>query len=233
VLGLAPVLIGDGPVLEVAPDADAGWVRRVVRETAERDHSALTGPLPAGRLLEELLLGAALRHDLPTMRRLLTGWMAALPGATADNVVVERDTFARLDGSVADQGDVLRRFAQTLLDGVYPHPWPAATEVATLTAILHGAAGLPADVPATPIDDRPVLDARREHEEQLRALRRQLADAASRVQWYEAELDKRDGQLRTANMKIAAFSGSLSYRAARLGLKAARKARNRLRKGTT
>jgi hypothetical protein len=230
-LGLPPVLLGDGPVVELAPDAEAGWVRRVVRETPDRDLSALTGPLPAGRLLEELLLGAGLRHDLPTMRRLLTGWMAARPGATADNVVVERDTFAQLDPSVADRGDVLRQFARTLLDGVYPHPWPAATDVDTLTAILHGAAGLSADVPETLPDDPPAPDPRREHEEQLRALRRQLADAAARVQWYEAELDKRDGQLRTANLKIAAFSGSLSYRVARLGLAAARAARNHLRKG--
>jgi SAM-dependent methyltransferase len=230
VLGLAPVLIGDGPVLEVTPEA-GGWIRRVARETPDRDLSALTGPLPGGRLLEELLLGAGLRHDLPTMRRLLTGWLAALPGVTADNVVVERDTFARLDPSVTDQGDVLRRFAQTLLDGVYPHPWPAATDLDTLTAILHGAAGLAAASPPAPLEALPAPDSRREHEEQLRALRRQLADAASRVQWYEAELDKRDGQLRTANLKIAAFSGSLGYRVARLGLGAARKARNHLRKG--
>ena len=233
VLALPPVLAGDGPVLEMAPDAEAGWVRRVVRETPDRDLSALAGPLPAGSLLEELLLSAGLRHDLPTIRRLLTGWMAARPGATADNVVVERDTFALLDPTVPEQPDTLRRFAQTLLGGVYPHPWPAATDIDTLTAILHGAAGLPADVPVIPTDAPPAPDSRREYEEQLRALRRQLADAASRVQWYEAELDKRDGQLRTANLKIAAFSGSLSYRVALLGLKAARKARNHLRKGTT
>jgi hypothetical protein len=235
VLTLPPVLIGGDPhtgdaVVEVGPDGETGWTRRVVRG------NAAGGPLPTGRLLEELLLGAALRHDLPTLRRLLTGWMAALPGATADNVVVDHDRFAVLDPSGPETPDPLRRFGQTLLGGVYPHPWPAATDLGTLTAILHAAAGLPADTPmpaaAEELTDV-APDARREHEEQVRALQRQLADAASRVQWYEAELDKRDGQLRDAHFKIAAFSGNLSYRVARLGLRAARTARNHLRKGTT
>jgi SAM-dependent methyltransferase len=239
VLTLPPILIGgDQPtgdaVVEVGPDGEAGWTRRVVRG------NAADGTLPTGRLLEELLLGAALRHDLPTLRRLLTGWMAALPGATADNVVVDHDRFAVLDPSRPETPDALRRFGQTLLGGVYPHPWPAATDLGTLTAILHGAAGLRADAPApaaaegsTDTDTEAAPDSRREHAEQLRALQRQLADAASRVQWYEAELDKRDGQLRDAHFKIAAFSGNLSYRVARLGLRAARTARNHLRKGTT
>jgi len=232
-LALPPVLLGDAPVIEIAPDPDGGWVRRVVRPEPGRDLSALTGPLPAGRLLEELLLAACLRHDLPVIRRLLTGWVAALPGATADNVVVDHDAFMLLDPSVPAQPEVLRRFAQTLIGGVYTHPWPAAIDLGALTAILHGAAGLPTGVPAIPDDDFAAPDSRREHEEQIRALRRQLADAASRVQWYEAELDKRDGQLRKAHRQIAMFSGHLSYRVAKLGLKAAREARNRLRKGTT
>lgn len=231
---LPAILIGDDSsvegraVVEIVPDAEAGWTRRVLRGHAPE------GPLPPGRLLEELLLGAALRHDLPALRRLLTGWMAALPGATAGNVVVAGDRFARLDPGVPEVPDPLRRFGQTLLDGVYPHPWPAATDLDTLTAILHGAAGLPVfgSLPA-PAGDPAAPASRREHEEQIRALQRQLADAASRVQWYEAELDKRDGQLRDAHLKIAAFSGNLGYRVARLGLRAARKARNHLRKGPT
>jgi multidrug efflux pump subunit AcrA (membrane-fusion protein) len=155
--------------------------------------------------------------------------VAAWPDATADNVVVAGDVFARLDPSQPPQQDVLRRFARTVIAGTYAHPWPAATDVDALTAILHGAAGLPAVLgdEAEP----PFPDARREHEEQLRALHRQLADAAARVQWYEDELDKRDGQLRKARLQIAAFSGTVGYRVAKLGFTAARTARNRLRKG--
>jgi SAM-dependent methyltransferase len=212
---ISPALIGGGSIVEVGPDAEGGWT-----------------PLPAGRLLEELLLGAALRHDLPTLRRLLTGWMAALPRATADNVVVDHDRFARLDPAVPETDDALRRFGQILLGGAYPHPWPATTDLETLTAILRGAAGLPAGTPVpAPAGGSPAPDSRREQEEQLRALHRRLADATSQVQWYEAELAKRDSQLRDAQIKIETFSGNLSYRVARLGLRAARRARTHLRKG--
>ncbi|MEU8815533.1 hypothetical protein [Actinoplanes sp. NPDC048796] len=243
-LSLPPVLIGDGPVVELAPGRDGGWTRRVLREVPGRDLSALNGPLPRGRLLEELLLAACLRHDLPIVRRLLTGWTAAHPGAAADNVVVHEDnstelthpelTYTVLDPSVPPQTDVIRRFAQTLLGGGYAHPWPAAVDLPTLTSILHAAAGRPADAEtgdAAAGEDPPLPDARREHEEQIRALRRQLADATTRAQWFERELGRRDAELRKARMQIAAFSGSVSFRVAKLGFGVARKARNRLRKG--
>jgi SAM-dependent methyltransferase len=231
VLAIPPVLSGDGPVVELAPGPDGAWQRRVLH-AAGRDRAVLNGPLPVGRLLEELLLAASLRHDLPVLRRLLTDWHATQPGATADNVVVHHDTYALLDPSVPPQTDVIRRFAQTLLSGGYAHPWPAATDLPTLTSILHGAAGLPDDVPAIPADEElPLPDSRREHEEQLRALRRQVADASARAQWYERELNRRDKELRKAREQIAIFSGTVTYRAAKIGIAAARKARNRLRKG--
>ncbi|XVV13164.1 class I SAM-dependent methyltransferase [Actinoplanes sp. CA-131856] len=228
-LALPPVLIGDGPVVELA-HGNGGWTRRVLREVAGQDLSALNGPLPEGRLLEELLLAACLRHDLPIVRRLLTGWTSAHPGAAADNVVVHENNYTVLDPSVPPQTDVIRRFAQTLLGGGYAHPWPAAIDLPTLTSILYAAAGLPGD-DEEPGEEPPLPDSRREHEEQIRALRRQLADAASRAQWFERELNRRDSELRKARMQIAAFSGSVSFRVAKLGVGVARKARNRLRKG--
>jgi hypothetical protein len=244
-VGLPSVVLGDGPVIEVAPGLDGDWVRRVIRPVPDRDLSALNGPLPVGRLLEELLLGAALRHDLPMLRRLLSGWIEALPEATPDNIVVHdpsnhpttapdrtKDSFRLLDPSLPARTEVLRGFAQTLLGGGYAHPWPAATDLPTLTSILHGAAGLPDTVPAVdPGAEPPLPDSRREHEEQLRALRRQLADAASRSQWYERELDRRDKELRKARLQISAFSGTVSYRVAKLSVRVARKARNQIRKG--
>lgn len=212
-LRLPPVRLGD---VELTTDPDGRWVR------------SDGVPLPVGRLLEELLLGACLRHDLPMVRRLLTGWLAAAPTATADNVVLHHETYAVLDPTAGPQPDVLRRFARTLLDGGYAHPWPAATEVGTLTAILHGAAGRTDTVPDQPTgDDPPPLNPR----EQLLALRRQLADAASRAEWYERELDKRERELRKARLQIAAFSGTVGFRVAKLGFGVARKARNRIRKG--
>jgi len=205
-LQLPPVLIGDGP---------------------------LARTLPPGRLLEELLLAACLRHDLPTARRLLSGWLAALPDVAPGNVVVDGETYTKLDPSVPPRADVLRGFATTLLTGGYAHPWPAATDLRTLTAILHGAAGLPGDVPAVPPGDQPpVLDSRRDHEEQVRSLRRQLADADARAEQYEREIAKRDAELTKARVQIATFSGSFGYRMAKLGYGLARKARQSLRKRT-
>jgi len=205
-----------GAVSEVAPGPDGEW------------------PLPAGRLLEELLLGACLRYDRPALRRLLTGWTAALPQTPADNVIVRDDSFAVLGPGAGEQPDVLRRFARTLLTGGYAHPWPATTDLQTLTAILHGVAGLPGDVPEPrPGEDPPQPDSRREHEEQLAALHRRLAEAESRTAFFESELGKREGDLQKARLQIATFSGSFGYRFAKLGYGVARKARNRLRKGTT
>ncbi|WP_412738947.1 hypothetical protein [Krasilnikovia sp. MM14-A1259] len=240
-----------GPVLELGRDREGGWVRKAVTgaagATPGRDPSALDGPMPAGRLLEELLLGACLRHDLPTIRRLLTGWAAWLATlgaprahATVDNVVLDGDTYALLDTSLRDPDppgvpeaatDALHRLAHTLISGGYVHPWPAATDADTLTAVLAGAAGLDVRPQTTPIRaEPPEPDSLREHEEQLRALREQLADATTRTAWYEQELALRDTELRRAHLQIAVFSGSLGHRLARLGLTAARRARTALRR---
>ncbi|MFC7529566.1 hypothetical protein [Actinoplanes sp. GCM10030250] len=217
---IPPALLTSGSsVIEIA-GGPGEWQRRVVR-----GDTGLGGPLPTGRLLEELLLTAALGHDLPSLRRLLTGWMTALPHAAAENVLVEGDRFALLDPSVAERPDVLGRFARTLLTGGYAHPWPGVTEVDRLTKVLAGAAGLPGTPPVP--DPEPAPDIRRQHEEQLDALRRRLADATERNHFYEAELEKRDAELGRAKSQIAMFSGSLGYRAAKAGLVIARKALRR------
>jgi hypothetical protein len=227
-LGLPPVLMstGDGSVLGIAPGPDGDWVRRTLQGTTPE------GPLPTGRLLEELLLGASLRGDLPALRRLLGGWMAALPAVPAENIVVDHDSFVVLDPSAPTVADPLRQFAGTLLTGGYANPWPAYTELGTLTAILRGAAGLPGDYPAVMDGEDPLVpDSRREHEEQLRALRRELETAVSRADFYEKLLAKRERELQKARRQIATFSDKVGYRVVKLGYGVARKARNRLRKG--
>jgi hypothetical protein len=239
-----PVLLGDGPVVELVHDRHGGWVRKVVSGTATpgRDAARLNGPLPTGRLLEELLLGVCLRHELPAARRLLTGWATwvgtlaadSQAAATVDNVLVDGDAHALLDpsrlGTSTGPAAALHRFAETLLAGGYAHPWASATDVDTLTAVLAGAAGLevPVVVAAEALEKAP--DSLREHEEQLRLLRQQLADATARARWFEAELSGRDAELRRTRMQIKAFSGKLSYRVAKLGAVSARKARSALRR---
>ncbi|WP_435209365.1 class I SAM-dependent methyltransferase [Micromonospora sp. bgisy143] len=161
-------------VLEVR-DGPSGWrwghvatagttAPSASREAAYRDPAALTGPVPAGRLLHTLLLDAALRRDLATLRRLLhgyAGWLAdqadadgrlagAAALASADNMVVDGERFAVLDPSwrATDRlpGDVvlargLWRFAAALLTGGYAHPWSSTLDVAGLTVVLGGLAG--------------------------------------------------------------------------------------------
>ncbi|MEV4637734.1 hypothetical protein AB0J80_10310 [Actinoplanes sp. NPDC049548] len=188
-----------------------------------------TGPmpqLPPGQLLEELLIGACLRHDLPAIRRLLAAWVAEQPTATANNVLVDGDVFAVLDETRprVEPAIAVRRFATTLLAGGYEQPWPAAGDTDSLTAVLLAAAGLHPD--PVPADDEPLPapDSLREHEERVRRLEEQLADAAARIRHVESELVVRDGELRRARLQIDMFSGKVGYRVTRLGARAARKA---------
>ncbi|MEU4399176.1 class I SAM-dependent methyltransferase [Micromonospora orduensis] len=134
------------------------------RVAAYRDPDALSGPVPPGRLLRTLLLDAALRRDLATLRTLLrgyAGWLAdqadpdgLVVGATAlagtDNVVVDGGRYAVLDASWRATGalpaDVvlargLWRFAADLFTGGYAHPWSSTLDVAGLTVVLGGLAG--------------------------------------------------------------------------------------------
>ncbi|SDT72022.1 class I SAM-dependent methyltransferase [Actinoplanes derwentensis] len=213
---------GSGTVTEIVGTPE-GWLRRTANGAAE--------PLPAGHLLEERLLGAALGHDLPELRRLLTGWMTELPMATAGNVLVDGERFTVLDPNEPDRSDVLARFAHTLIDGGYHHPWPGITDVVRLIAVLAGAAGhpTPSDISEMPEGFEPL--GRREQQNQIAALRRQLADAEERARFFEVELEKREAELGRAKTQIAAFSGNLGFRAAKAGLVLARAARNRIRKG--
>ncbi|MFF5070417.1 class I SAM-dependent methyltransferase [Micromonospora olivasterospora] len=183
--GLPVALVQTGPpgigVVEVVASA-VGWRWRVggpvtatpdapfaTREAAWRDPSALTGPVPEGRLLRTVLLDTCLRRDLDALRRLLRGyadWLAghadhagrlggAMALASPDNVVVAdaagpAPVFAVLDPSwrAADGWPVdvalargLWRFAAALTTGGYAHPWPSTLDVAGLTVVLGGAAG--------------------------------------------------------------------------------------------
>jgi hypothetical protein len=226
-LAAAAVRAGLGP--ELAP----AWVALTFHGTAPTvglPAAVLGGaPMPAlpdGRLLEELLIGASLRHDLPELRRLLALWVAKQPAATADNLIVEGGDLTPLDGSrpAVDTAVALQRFADVLLSGGYDHPWPHAGDAGSLTALLLAAAGL--DSTPVPVDHAPPArpDSLREHEERVRRLEEQLADAGERIRHTESELVKRDGELRKLRLQVDMFSGKVGFRIARLGARAARKA---------
>ncbi|GGK98096.1 hypothetical protein [Mangrovihabitans endophyticus] len=245
-----PVLLADGPVLALTRDERGTWHRSVLDRgtpTAGRDPARLDGPLPNGRLLEELLIAAAVRYDARAVRALLSRWAAwvgTLPDAarayaTVDNVLLDGDTPALLDPSwrspepVATSSAVaaaMRRFADTLMAGGYAHPWPAVTDVETLTAVLTGAAGMRCDRPV-PEPQGPLKPvSQRETEEQIRSLRQQLADTRDQLLWHERQLTKREQELARARRTIAMFDGSLGYRAAKLGAAALRTTRKAWRR---
>jgi hypothetical protein len=234
-LAAAAVRAGLGP--ELAP----AWLVLAVRGPSAPvslpDVLTGAGPateLPAGRLVEELLIGACLRHDLPTLRRLLTAWAARQPTASFDNLLLDGDTFRVLDPArpAVEPAVVLRGFARTLLVGGYAQPWPAAADVPALTTILLAVAGLEPGAPAGPDPAPPAPDSLREHEEQVRRLEQRLADAATLLRHTESELVKRDTELRRARLQIDTFSGKVGYRLTRLGARAARKAVRAVRRAT-
>jgi hypothetical protein len=190
------------------------------------------GDLPSGRLVEELLITACLRHDLPELRRVLGGWARRHPAVGFDNLLLDGDTLHVIDPArpAREPASVLRGFARTLLTGGYEQPWRAASDEPALTAILLAVAGL---APAEPTDPDPVPApplALREHEVQLRRLAERLAEAADQIRHTEVELAKREAELRRARLQIATFSGKVGYRLTRLGARAARKAARAVRR---
>jgi SAM-dependent methyltransferase len=166
------ILVTDAGPRAVAYEITADWTRRPLGDRptelaagpVRREPDRLAGPLPAGRPLEQELLGACLRRDVPAVRRMLgdyARWLAEhrddqgrLPGdaafATPAQTAVDGPVFAPLDPSwrLAEPipYDValargLRQFAVTLLTGGYSHPWPTTTDADGLTVILAGMAG--------------------------------------------------------------------------------------------
>jgi hypothetical protein len=90
--------------------------------------------------------------------------------------------------------EALRRFAAFLIDGGYPHPWPASAGAADLTATLAAMTGRVIDrlEPAAvepPPGYRELLLAR----DRLTA---EVAEARARHRWYEAMLLDREAELK-------------------------------------
>lgn len=186
--------------------------------------------LPVGRTLDELLIGACLRRDLPAVRELLGAWQAgAAAGVPADQVVVGPD--GSLHGLVDAGAPVaaLRDFAATLIDGGYAHPWPAPTGVVDLTLTLAAMTGReldPADVPAAQDSDLPGL---RELLAARDLLTRDLAEARAKATWYEEMLTSREYYLNRANRIIELLTDKGPARAGMALIGGAKAARHGVR----
>ncbi|NUT35984.1 MAG: hypothetical protein HOV79_23260, partial [Hamadaea sp.] len=149
-------------------DPALGWRRRVlgvdqprVSGRVTRSPKLLEGKVPAGPLLEEIVLDACARHDLGTVRDVLgryARWLAdpaQAPAervfATLDNVVDAGQGLHSFDGSWSFARDVTAevaavraflRFARRLQSGAYENPWPVGTAAERLAITLATTAGL-------------------------------------------------------------------------------------------
>lgn len=193
-------------------------------------------PVPAGRVVEELLVEACAREDVRTIRELLSELAAWLEeggevSAAADSLVHDGERFAAVNPPAAPATPpeprvvlcrILWRFAVRLLAAGHHHPWPWPLEADQLTLTLCGMAGHTCD----PGD----LDLARKLDAELGRPAELAADAPA----YRDLLSARDrlaDQLTAALARIARLETKLSYREREL-VRAKAKLRRTQRKAT-
>ncbi|MCA2179890.1 hypothetical protein LDL08_27295 [Nonomuraea glycinis] len=112
-------------------------------------------PIPAGRVVEEILVEACAREDVRAVRKLLgalAGWVEEGGDAAAatDSLVWDGERFAAIGAGPAPQSSpapdvvlcrILWRFAVRLLAAGHHHPWPWPLQADQLTLTLCGMAG--------------------------------------------------------------------------------------------
>ncbi|MFI6995545.1 hypothetical protein [Nonomuraea wenchangensis] len=193
-------------------------------------------PIPAGRVLEEILVEACAREDTATVRELLTAladWVedGGDPAAATDSLVYDGARFAPigdLQGPPTPPDPrivlcrILLRFAVRLQAAGHHHPWPWPFDADELTLTLCGMAGRSCD----PGD----LDRARKLDAELG----QPAEPAGHAPTYRDLLGARDrlaDQLTAALARIARLETKLSYREREL-VRARGKLRRTQRKAT-
>ncbi|MED7927579.1 hypothetical protein SMD20_25190 [Nonomuraea sp. LP-02] len=193
-------------------------------------------PIPAGRVLEEILVEACAREDTATVRELLTAladWVedGGDAAAATDSLVYDGARFAPigdLQGPAAPPDPrivlcrILLRFAVRLQAAGHHHPWPWPLDADELTLTLCGMAGRFCD----PGD----LDRARKLDAELG----QPAEPAGHAPTYRDLLGARDrlaDQLTAALARIARLETKLSYREREL-VRAKGKLRRTQRKAT-
>jgi hypothetical protein len=171
--------------------------------------------LPRGRTLQDHLLAAAQRRDLPTMRDLLTTWQSApAAGVLAGQIVVTADGDLTALAPAGEPLRALRAFAREAIAGGYAHLWPIPADEAELTAVLAGMTGRelePSEVP--PADERPAHAAADLLADRDR-LTRELSEAKAKHEWYEQMLLRREAELKRVRQMNALLSATIPGKAA-------------------
>ncbi|MFI6733617.1 hypothetical protein ACIBI9_11875 [Nonomuraea sp. NPDC050451] len=174
-------------------------------------------PVPAGRVVEEILVEACAREDVRTVRELLarlSEWLEAGGDVSAatDSLVYDGERFAAISPSTGPSTPpaprvvlcrILWRFAVRLLAAGHHHPWPWPLEADQLALTLCGMAGRPCD--------QGDLDRARKLDAELGC----PAEVAEHAPTYRDLLGARDrlaDQLTAALARISRLETKLSYR---------------------
>ncbi|GAB2570631.1 hypothetical protein Aab01nite_05760 [Paractinoplanes abujensis] len=175
--------------------------------------------LPPGRTLNDHLLAAAQRRDLPAMRELLTAWQSG-PSAEvpATHLVVTPASSAPAALTpLAPAGEpltALRAFAAEAIAAGYAHLWPIPADEAELTTVLAGMTGReldPTEVPpASPPAPHTIAGLLADRER----LTRELAEAKAKHSWYEKMLLHREAELKRVRQMNALLSATVPGKAA-------------------
>ena len=206
------VVAGGAEVHEVHRDAAGRWIRRAV-DTGEAE------TLPLGPTLEDRLLSASLRHDLPTLRGLLMSWQAGpAAGVPADRIVAGDGERWHALAPAQEPAAALRRFAATVIEGGLSYLWPAPADEIELTSLIAAMAGRQFDAAqlaaTVPQATRPDVQAVRELTMTRDRLLRELAEARAEREWYEQALTARETALKRAHRLNAVLSATVPGRAA-------------------
>jgi hypothetical protein len=187
-------------------------------------HVIAVAAVPAGRTLEDHMIEACLRRDLPALRELIDVWQSGPDaGVDADQVIASPDFRSIALAPAGDPDAAVRAFATTLVRNGFAHPWAAATDadgIATAIAAMLGRDFNPAPT------DRPGHPPVRELVIERDRLTLALAEANAKLAWYEKTLAARDDTLRRAQHLIELLSARGPARAGKAlmgGAKAARR----------
>ncbi|WP_250008842.1 hypothetical protein [Actinoplanes sp. M2I2] len=209
---------GPGPAVELAPDpaVERALIGRPDAVIGGRAVSLPDTGLPRGRTLQDHLLAAAQRRDLPALRDLLSGWQSGpAAGVPAGQIVVTGPPAEMV--ALIPAGEplkALRAFAATVIAGGFAHLWPIRGDEAELTAVLAGMTGRelePADVPA---GDAPPAHAVGDLLADRDRLTRELAEARAKHEWYESMLLRREAELKRVRQMNALLSATIPGKAA-------------------
>ncbi|MFF5215206.1 hypothetical protein [Micromonospora sp. NPDC000442] len=210
----AALLVQHGRLREVRRDPVGGW-----RFT---DGAAV----PSGRTVEDLVVAATLRRDLPAVRALLAAWQSgAEAGVPADAVVVTPAGAWHGLTEATEPMLALRRLASRLIDAGLADLWPAGELVAMLTTMAGRKPGASAEHVAGA-----GAGGWRELLMDRDRLARELAEARALQGWYERTLTERDDELKRLRRIVSLLHGTPTARAGRLLLAGARTARSAVRR---